>query len=296
MVIIVLAASVLVGIGIVAIWPSEREPEYNGKKLSEWCLGNWWWVEPGEREEARVAIDHIGTNALPFLIKWLRYDHPSPKEKVADVFVRLKDRLRGYTAARNSLRLPVRAQVAVFGFDALGTNASPAIPTLTMVIRDRASSATTTEAAAGALACMGPKGVRTLAELLNDPMMQPRRLSLVAGLISYGQREPTTADVLMRFVHDPDLQVAFICVGTLGRFQPAPAGAVACLKKSLADSRPSVRLASIDSLANFGKEASSAVPELLQTLQDSDATVRKEATNALLKIAPQVVTNGVKDF
>ena len=27
---------VLVGIGVVAFWPGEREPEYNGKKLSEW--------------------------------------------------------------------------------------------------------------------------------------------------------------------------------------------------------------------------------------------------------------------
>jgi len=33
---ITLAACVLVGIGVVAFLPGEKEPEYNGKKLSEW--------------------------------------------------------------------------------------------------------------------------------------------------------------------------------------------------------------------------------------------------------------------
>src|SRR5262249_28230961 len=114
--------------------------------------------------------------------------------------------------------------------------------------------------------------------------------------ISCGESEPTTAQVLIEFVQDRDLEVAFHCAASLCRFRPAPTGAIAVLKKGLADPRAPVRLGSIDSLANFGKEASSAVPDLIQTLRDSDPAVRLCVTNALQKIAPEVLTNGVKDF
>jgi HEAT repeat protein len=40
---------------------------------------------------------------------------------------------------------------------------------------------------------------------------------------------------------------------------------------------------------------SNAVPFLKQNLQDPDFLVRKEATNALLKIAPEVLTNGTTE-
>lgn len=45
-----------------------------------------------------------------------------------------------------------------------------------------------------------------------------------------------------------------------------------------------------------GMDATRAVPSLIQTLNDIDVRVRNEATNALLKIAPAVLTNGMKEF
>jgi hypothetical protein len=271
-----LVVCVLAGIGVVAFWPGEREPEYNGKKLSEWCSVYWGWTwpeVPSGREKARVAINHIGTNALPFLVAWLRYDHPTPKERTAEIIYWLRAKLSSSTLVRNGLRPLVRAEIAEFGFEALRTNASPAIPALAKLIRDHTSSATTTREAAAALACTGAHGIQTLEELLRDPT-QPNRAQIVSGLISGGESEPTTAQVLIEFVQDRDLEVAFHCAASLCRFRPAPTEAIAVLKKGLADPRAPVRLASIDSLANFGNEASSAVPELIQTLHDSDPAVR----------------------
>jgi hypothetical protein len=51
-----------------------REPVYKGQTLS-------WWISlyqqnPDRRDEAQRAIQHIGTNALPTLLDWLRYDPP----------------------------------------------------------------------------------------------------------------------------------------------------------------------------------------------------------------------------
>lgn len=53
--------------------PGSREPSYGGKPLSYWVLQIDTPTEPHDvlPEE---AIRHIGTNALPFLMKWLRDD------------------------------------------------------------------------------------------------------------------------------------------------------------------------------------------------------------------------------
>ena len=75
--IIGLTVCVLVGIGGVAFWPGEKEPEYNGKKLSEWLrayeLGssneNERLVVDREQKTAADAIQNLGTNALPWLLK-----------------------------------------------------------------------------------------------------------------------------------------------------------------------------------------------------------------------------------
>src|SRR4051794_32060954 len=57
----------------LALWPHEREPEYNGISLSTWL----------ERYKARnntletfAAIRRIGTNGLPFLLRWIQYESP----------------------------------------------------------------------------------------------------------------------------------------------------------------------------------------------------------------------------
>lgn len=85
---VVLAACVLVGLGVVPFWPGEREPEYNGKKLSEWL----WIIGTNSTTDRQIindttnlasityelshvieavrAVRAIGTNALPFLIRW----------------------------------------------------------------------------------------------------------------------------------------------------------------------------------------------------------------------------------
>src|SRR5690349_389046 len=55
------------------------EPVYQGKPLSEWVLENRLSYGMSENQEA--AIRAIGTNSLPFLIKWMQSQwHPwTPK-------------------------------------------------------------------------------------------------------------------------------------------------------------------------------------------------------------------------
>lgn len=71
---VVLAAAVL-------IYWSLREPRYDGRSLSHWLarlvVHTWreWPPVPNaaERTRAQEAIGHIGTNALPYLMRWIEY-------------------------------------------------------------------------------------------------------------------------------------------------------------------------------------------------------------------------------
>jgi hypothetical protein len=87
-VVLVLLGLVLVaGVAAALVWPREREPVYKGRKLSEWVVrsypaasgyhfsqGGREHLEPeflGESDIAKRAICHIGTNGLPWLVKWI---------------------------------------------------------------------------------------------------------------------------------------------------------------------------------------------------------------------------------
>src|SRR5258708_141920 len=69
----------------------EREPAYGGDRLSQW-VKEYAVTSPNQpdyslrmrKEEAANAISHIGTNALPHLLKWIRYESPLWKRKLCD--------------------------------------------------------------------------------------------------------------------------------------------------------------------------------------------------------------------
>src|SRR6267154_2773396 len=76
---------VLVVAVLVAVFSSEREPEYQGKRLSEWVIeyGIWQFTDSAPPPEEVVnAIGHIGKNARPYLVKWISYETPVWKDKL----------------------------------------------------------------------------------------------------------------------------------------------------------------------------------------------------------------------
>src|SRR5713101_6945786 len=78
---LILGLVLLAGV-LVAVFRREREPEYGGKRLSEWVMviGH---SDPAtgsiQRAEAADAIRKIGTNAFPYLLKWISYETPAWK-------------------------------------------------------------------------------------------------------------------------------------------------------------------------------------------------------------------------
>src|SRR5580765_3923617 len=63
-----LVALVVVVLVAAAVWPGPREPEYQGKKLSEWLEGQLEYPRG-----CAEAVQAIGTNGVPFLLRSLEY-------------------------------------------------------------------------------------------------------------------------------------------------------------------------------------------------------------------------------
>jgi hypothetical protein len=290
------------------VWPREREPEYNGKKLSEWLrlykqpIGA---IAPVTSEEAADAIRHIGTNALPFLLKWIEEDYDTPGVRTpmgmklpqwrewifSRVYVwSLQSPSRNFILERLAAR-QLRAARCVWGFIILGPQAGPAVPDLVRLARKQNGAGA--QAATAVLGYLGRDALPELLVLAGDYQFRYRGEAMVA--LSQMSSLGTNAHPVVVFLLDTiqkDL-TEYGAVDVVGRLGLESVACVPVLKACLASPVPFRRMFAAKSLEAFGAEARVAVPELRKLLDDSDHDVRWSATNALKVIAPEVLTNGM---
>ena len=111
---------------VVLAWPREKEPVYEGRRLSAWLrLGTH------KDQGAREAVLAIGTNALPWLLRTIAYE-PSPvRQKMIAAEKRLPMMLRSLPLQR-IVEGPTEERVmeTYFGFEVLGDVAAPAVAEL----------------------------------------------------------------------------------------------------------------------------------------------------------------------
>ncbi|MEY2428196.1 MAG: hypothetical protein QOJ40_1081 [Verrucomicrobiota bacterium] len=299
--IILLVGFVLLALVATAVWPRSPEPEYRGKKLSEWLLACGTSSNRPDEAEAPFAIRQIGTNALPWLIEWRNYQIPPWKTSLADTLER-GPLAAPYTRAiaRALARRQALASQTLIGYQILGRAAAPAVPQLRALLRDEPSSVW----AMHALATIGEAGLPALIAALGDPRTAHRD-NLPRCIVSMrrgGYDISSAVPALARSLGDTDAEVATAAAGSLAmaarppRFNPSlrrpTAGldrAVPALADSAKDPRVPVRYAAVRTLGAFSDQARPAVPALIEALNDADSTVRSAATNALERIAPEVL-------
>src|SRR5260221_12098357 len=130
----------LIGVGLVGALLAgmfrSREPEYGGKRLSEWVdiyavthlIAGWG----SENREAVAAIRQLGTNAVPHLLKWIRYEVPPWKTTFDGIADRAPWRLKpAWMFSDKRVRL---AEHAAWVFEVLGPDGEGAIPKLTLLL------------------------------------------------------------------------------------------------------------------------------------------------------------------
>src|SRR5438094_118239 len=100
-----------------------REPVYDGQPVSYWVRG-LASIQVTQSAASNKAFQHIGTNALPVLIKMIRAKDSKVKLWLRNLYYKQSLMHHHFTLAEED-RIP-----AVLGFSGLGALAKPAVPAL----------------------------------------------------------------------------------------------------------------------------------------------------------------------
>lgn len=253
--------------------PPIHEPEYQGQTLSYW-MEHWYsgyqGGQPAVNPQAVEAVQHIGTNALPFFIQWLD------------------------TPYRSLTHTDYQAR-ALHGFEVLGPAAKPAIPDLIGMIGRNANYP------ALALAAIGKDAVPALIDVLVTNQAADSygnwrrgvppgliRANAIEALSYLGTSAEAALPVLTACLPDEhkrsrvDVCYALACIG-----RNRPDIVVPALIQALTNSPAYRRISAIHALATFGVQGTSAVPALQDMSRDTDPEVRIQAAIAVKTISPE---------
>jgi hypothetical protein len=253
---------------------SVPEPVYNGKPLSYWLhvyRASFYGGRPNPAE-AKAAIDEIGTNSIPTLLRMLR-THDSP----------LKSRLRTWASWQPFLRIHFTSASdlnldATCGFFVLGGDARNAVPKLVKIL-DQNVSPESEGCTAMSLACIGPGAKAAVPSLIRaatsgSPLNRGRAINALGSIHADSD---SVVPVLVEGLRDENLWIQLDALGAIGQFRKEATSAVPILVDIIKDPK---------SFGTFGSA-------------DNQVTVDKRtpAENALQQIDPEtyarVVTNAV---
>lgn len=224
-----------------------REPRYNGRPLTSWLQQ---YADPrrtgGNEMEARNAICSIGAKlCLPTLLKLI-----TAKNRPVDNWVSKAKKKFGlnflhwrYAAASNLYGLA--------GFQALGTNAAPAIGALTKLLDDK-------DRAIIAFQCLGRIGKPAEGALCQCLTNQDWRVrySAMAAMAGVTDDPETFISRVKVCLNDTNLTIRVAAVQTIGSQYPeAPQQVVSCLRKLLNDPHQDVRICATNTLKEVDPRA-----------------------------------------
>ena len=299
-----MAAAIVITVIVVAAWPGEKEPEYQGKKLSEWAEPYASLAEEISQErqdllknEDADAIRHMGTNALPFLLKWTREKPPHWRKQMAAIGRKMPYVISRYNSPASWIYGDPgfsRPTAAAWAFWVLGSQASPAVPELTRIASD-VTAPEVSQRAVFALGHIGKDGFGSLLAILSNPQQAAAVRARAAWFVSrdyMGTNSILAVPLLIQSLNDLDPFLEMVAADGLGDLALQPDSVVPALTVCLQGIYPPpVRRAASDALGKFGPRAKAAVPALLKVARETPPVLGLFATNALRKIAPEVLTN-----
>lgn len=302
---------------------SSSDPSYGGKSLSSWL--DAYGTGPGgykPNPQADDALHHIGTDAVPYLLRLLYATNYTGKGKP---FMAVTP-----PASWEHWK-------AFLGFQALGPLGEAAIPelvklahkpdgtgrysnlqgmknmTLVASIADNSSTYGAVDdprrhqggeerftapfledgdIAARSLAAIGADGVAPLVELLADPSPSLRVRAVQALGLAGGAAEQAVP-ALIRTLNDPNLDVRIGAADALGGIARQPDLAIPALIAALTDPMEGVVFYAAVSLGEFRERATNAIPALLLDFRSHDYRNRDSAALALDKISPEICAKEV---
>jgi hypothetical protein len=279
-----LASIILLTLASVLLWPRQpEEPEYHGTKLSQWLSPRKF--QSAAPDTTAGALEHLGSNALPFMLRWVRYQPPAWRYKLDESIstwpkpISQKGPAKWIRVDQSKRQL---ARDTAFAFGALHIMQQRiAIPELTRLASRGNRNATL------ALENMRPFSIPALVELVQTRKV-PRRAHILRLIVpdEIGTNNSPMIPILIDCLHDADPQLASTSAEMLAATHVSASVAVPPLAEGLRHPSPEVRKTCVYALSSYGREARAALPAITNCLADADGTVRQEATNAVRLIEP----------
>jgi len=292
---------------VVAFLTHEHQPHYGGKSLTYWMdvyskEYNYEIAGHPRGYEGRDAIRAIGTNALPYLLEWMNYERPrsDSRRTIGKFLLRLPyiSRFDSIRKWMNHYAEVDRATLAVKAFGALGRLADPALPELNRRMNTNAQ-ADISYRATIALGQIGESAIPLLsAQLANTNAPNRAQVANVFGWFpALATNDSSVVPMLVTCLDAPDTTLhrnAALALARIAEFsQPNPDLVIPILTNQLraVPGQDTIfHSGLLLALAAYGEKARGAVPLLQQMAVDQTDWVRVKATNALMKIAPEVLT------
>lgn len=258
----------------------ESEPSYNGKSLSAWLVQiNDRSPNENQRLEARSeaadAIETIGTNALPYLLKWItRGEAPlSPFKSAAYVATEKVSALKKITSLRTWAFIEYERILGIpDAFEALGPKAIPAIPELAH-LANTSIGQSTPYFATRALTKIGSPALPALSDILTNQHSLNRAAALLAVTHLGRDASPLIPPVIQCLDdHDPDIVAqAATALGEVGQPQLVVPALTNLLLNLKFESRTNFNVAFKISTAlqQYRLQASNAAPALIRYIEEN---------------------------
>lgn len=212
----ILLGCAIAAVLILMLW-REREPQYNGKSLSQWTAlltstDNRDGLELAHKAEE--AVRQIGTNGLPFLVRWIQYQERPWRSRLGSLCYKLPEKVAGPMSRLVTGRAREQAADAFNALYILGPDAKAAIPVLTNMAQTHTD---LTAPALGVLARIGDEGLAPILNVLTNPTNQDRLLAVITlGLddVTFTFNSVVESN-LVACLDDLDPDIAFRAAGIL---------------------------------------------------------------------------------
>jgi HEAT repeat protein len=172
-------------------------------------------------------------------------------------------------------------QLGIAGFEALGTNAAPAIGELTSLLADKQHAFT----AVRCLVAIGTPAEAAVSQALTNKSEQVRYFATQ----QFGWVTDDTEDFLAHMkkcLNDPDGSVRFAAVQGIGLQTQAPDSAIPLLLEALRDKQDTISSWAAKFLADFGTNAVRTFPDLRNAVENGSPNTVYQALKTLVAIAP----------
>jgi hypothetical protein len=260
----------------------ERQPQFGGLSLNQWITMLDGSDPEISQQQAELAIRSIGTNGLPYYVKWFQYQERPWKTRLAAQAARLpgkfgdtaEDLVRGHGRQRQ--------QAAFAALCILGPDAKPALPFLTQQLAGSPPWFAMT-----VIAHMGDVGLPTILTVLTNGSPTALRCCAIGTLGSYLKQFTDTnlvQSVITARLDDPDREVALSAAGVLCTHKIDQDRAMQVFAEVLQSTNRQLRQLAGGFLAtNLRRSFSPA--QIVQYLQDTNSPLSECAADTLGQIA-----------